>query len=42
MRLECLLFLLFAMYYNQLFLIGFFYGGISHGIQYSDWLDIIK
>jgi hypothetical protein len=40
--LYCSAFLLLAMYYEELFLIGFFYGGISHGIQYGDWLDIIK
>ena len=36
----CSLFLLFSIYYENIFLIGFFYGGISHGIQFNDWLII--
>jgi hypothetical protein len=36
----CSLFLGIAIYFENVFLIGFFYGGISHGIQYSDWLEI--
>lgn len=40
--LYCLLLLLLSLYYEYLFFIGFFYGGVVHGIQYSDWLNIIN